>query len=402
MDMDRRTFITLFKDLVSRLYDRVTVETHPLTMFFPTPVNSTARPAEIVRTLVQEEIEHLRPDGDELPLSPEWRPYLILKQRYMEGRDLSSIAAFLCIGDRQFRRDHSRALQALSTGVWNKYFQDGTPVDDTGAARVVEDLDAFESHAENLDLNEVVLGVEPIIRRRLEMENVALELHLCATPVSIHTDRVLLRQIILSLLNSILHLHDQPSLAIRTVAGKNPLLQFIYHTDDQWEAALMEEQDALEFIRRLCQRLPARLIENNPAPGLGGSGEMQLCFPGISPGIVLVVDDQDAAQKMFQRYLSQTSLEVRGVTDPAQVIDNVRMLQPVLVILDVMMPHIDGWEILQTLKLEAGTKEIPVLICSAWGDAELARSLGAVAFLKKPVIQKEFLAALSRLGLPLE
>jgi CheY-like chemotaxis protein len=64
-----------------------------------------------------------------------------------------------------------------------------------------------------------------------------------------------------------------------------------------------------------------------------------------------------------------------------------------------MMPNIDGWEVLQTLQLDPETKHIPVIICSAWGEPELARSLGAVAFLKKPVIQKDLLDVLLRLGL---
>ena len=111
------------------------------------------------------------------------------------------------------------------------------------------------------------------------------------------------------------------------------------------------------------------------------------------------MDDQVAAQKMFQRYLSRTNLEVIGITDPTQGLAMARKIQPALLILDVMMPHIDGWEVLQTLQLDPETKHVPVIICSAWGEPELARSLGAVAFLKKPVIQKDLLDVLVRLGL---
>jgi CheY-like chemotaxis protein len=70
-----------------------------------------------------------------------------------------------------------------------------------------------------------------------------------------------------------------------------------------------------------------------------------------------------------------------------------------LLILDVMMPHTDGWEVLQTLQLDPHMKHVPVIICSAWGEPELARSLGAVAFLKKPIIQKDLLDLLVHLGL---
>ncbi len=114
---------------------------------------------------------------------------------------------------------------------------------------------------------------------------------------------------------------------------------------------------------------------------------------------VLIVDDQVTAQKMFQRYLSRTPLEVVGVTEPAQALSMAQNIQPTLLILDVMMPRIDGWEVLQTLQLDPRTKHIPIVVCSAWGEPELARSLGAVAFLKKPVVQKDLFDVLIRLGL---
>jgi CheY-like chemotaxis protein len=102
---------------------------------------------------------------------------------------------------------------------------------------------------------------------------------------------------------------------------------------------------------------------------------------------------------MFQRYMGRANLEVIGITDPTQGLATAQKIQPALIILDVMMPHIDGWEVLQTLKLDPETKHIPIIVCSAWGEPELARSLGAIAFLKKPVIQKDLLDALIHLGL---
>ena len=70
-----------------------------------------------------------------------------------------------------------------------------------------------------------------------------------------------------------------------------------------------------------------------------------------------------------------------------------------LLILDGMMPTMDGWEILQTLQTDPETQHIPVIVCSVWDEPELAFSLGAVDFLKKPITQKELLDALARLAL---
>ena len=398
--MERQTFTSLFKDLISRLYDRVAIETHPLAAFFPATEDATTRRAEVVQRLILDEIEQLRPKGEEvLAQSPEWRPYLILRKRYVEGQDPHEIAMFLCIGDRQFRRDHSRALQALSMCIWQRYFQPAAQPSGGDAADLFEDQGAFELHAEQLDLNEVIRGVINLIERRLQVENVQLELVLSPSPLPVFTDRILLRQILLSLLNYILHLRGQSRLTLRTEVSRTMSMSLLFDADEQWSSIQNDERDSLEFARRLSRRLPARVDEIYPSQDKSGPAEIRLVFVVSQPRTVLIVDDQAAAQKMFQRYLSRTNLEVIGITDPSQGLAMAQKIQPALLILDVMMPHIDGWEVLQTLQLDPETKHIPIIVCSAWGEPELARSLGAVVFLKKPVVQKDLLDALIRLGL---
>jgi hypothetical protein len=205
--MDRQPFTSLFKDLISRLYDRIAVETHPLSPYFPVAEDSSTRRAEVIQHIIQDEIERLQPEGKEIIIqSPEWRPYLILYQRYIEGQDPRAIATSLYVGDRQFRRDHSRALQALSLRVWQRYFQPVAQPSGGEATDLFEDQGTFELHAEQLDLNEVIRGVINLIGRRLQIENVQLELALSPSPLQVFTDRILLRQILLSLLNYVLHL----------------------------------------------------------------------------------------------------------------------------------------------------------------------------------------------------
>jgi CheY-like chemotaxis protein len=106
------------------------------------------------------------------------------------------------------------------------------------------------------------------------------------------------------------------------------------------------------------------------------------------------VDDQEPAIALFQRYLSRSNVLVVGLTQAGQALELAQHLQPVLIALDVMMPQVDGWEVLQALKLNKDTSNIPVLVCSAWQEPELAISLGAAGFLKKPITQKQFLDAL--------
>jgi CheY-like chemotaxis protein len=398
--MEQQTFTSLFKDLISRLYDRVAIETHPLAAYFPVPEDASTRRAEVVQKLILDEIEQLRPEGKEILVqSPEWRPYLILQKRYIDGQDPHDIASSLYIGDRQFRRDHSRALQALSLRVWQRFFLPEARLSGGESTDAFEDQATFELHSEQLDLNEVLRGVLSLVARRLEIENVQLTLVFSPSPLQVYTDRILLRQILLSLLNYVLHLRGQSGITLQTEGGRAMTIRIRFEADEQWASIQNDERDSLEFARRLSHWLPARVDETYPPQDVCGPAEVSLEIAVSQPQSVLIIDDQLAAQKMFQRYLGRANLEVIGVTDPTQGVAMAQKIRPALIILDVMMPLIDGWEVLQTLQLDPATKHIPVIVCSAWGEPELAHSLGAVAFLKKPVIQKDLLDAISRLGL---
>lgn len=386
MDMDQTTFTSLLKDLLSRLYDPAALETHPLALRFPLPANSHQTRGAFLQDILHQEIEALRPPENILqPQASEARAYLILRKRYIEGLDPHQVAAALFIGDRQFRRDHNRALQALSARLWQRYLE-------------IEDADVppetFEAHPQTLNLEEVLQGLKNLTALRLQAENVRLTLALPPLSPRVFADRVLLRQALLSLLNYALHLRAGPDLRLDWKA-QELLLGFDTHA--HWQSAQAEESDSLEFARRLCDQMNISLRLNLPAEGKSGRVEVRLRFAPLSSPLALVIDDHPAALKMFQRYLSLTNLQVIGLDDASLALETALRLKPALILLDVMMPRLDGWEVLQMLKLNEQTRSIPVLVCSAWGDAELAHSLGASAFLKKPITQKELLSMLNTL-----
>ena len=103
--------------------------------------------------------------------------------------------------------------------------------------------------------------------------------------------------------------------------------------------------------------------------------------------------------QLYDRYLSRSGIRLIGLRTAGDAVAAARRIQPQAVILDVVMPDMDGWEVLQLLKADAATRDIPVIMCSVWEEPELAMSLGAADFLKKPMTQKNLLAALTRLRL---
>ncbi len=83
-------------------------------------------------------------------------------------------------------------------------------------------------------------------------------------------------------------------------------------------------------------------------------------------------------------------------TSGADALALLRQLTPQAIVLDVMMPHQDGWEILQALRQEPACATIPVIVCSVLREHDLALSLGASDTLVKPVSQPALLDVLRR------
>jgi CheY-like chemotaxis protein len=109
---------------------------------------------------------------------------------------------------------------------------------------------------------------------------------------------------------------------------------------------------------------------------------------------VLVVDDNADVLQLLQRYSAGTRYRLIGTRDPEQVLSLTEKFSPQVIILDVMMPQVDGWRVLGRLRQHPRTSHIPIIVCTILAQEALALSLGASAFIRKPVTRQVFLAAL--------
>jgi signal transduction histidine kinase/CheY-like chemotaxis protein len=112
--------------------------------------------------------------------------------------------------------------------------------------------------------------------------------------------------------------------------------------------------------------------------------------------LILVVDDDPLALQLVQDYLSQDRYQIVGTTSPAQALELARKLNPSVIITDIMMPGISGWEVLRELKADKETAHIPVIILSIVEQKTVGFYLGAADYLVKPVTRETLQAALDR------
>jgi PAS domain S-box-containing protein len=117
----------------------------------------------------------------------------------------------------------------------------------------------------------------------------------------------------------------------------------------------------------------------------------------IDPGrpLVLVVDDNPQAAEILARHLDAGGFRTEVARTGPEALSMASRLKPVAITLDILLPEVDGWEVLTRLKADEATQNIPVVVVSVIDNPSLGRALGALDYFVKPVDGK---ALLSRLG----
>ncbi|HCS27857.1 MAG TPA: hypothetical protein DIW43_10405 [Spongiibacteraceae bacterium] len=106
---------------------------------------------------------------------------------------------------------------------------------------------------------------------------------------------------------------------------------------------------------------------------------------------VLVVDDNEAAQEISLRLLRQAGFEVMIASSGTEAIATATEKQPDVIILDVMMPEMDGWQVLESLRDAQSTRDIPVIIQSMVNEREMGDMMNVDAYMVKPVDKEQLL-----------
>jgi len=114
-------------------------------------------------------------------------------------------------------------------------------------------------------------------------------------------------------------------------------------------------------------------------------------------GIVLIVDDEEAVRNHLSQVLEKRGYRTLCAASGEEAIRLARTHRPDVVTLDVVMPDVDGWEILQHLKSADQTRDIPILVVSVSEERETGFALGAVGYLTKPVDPKRLFAEIENL-----
>ncbi|MFK5600655.1 response regulator [Methylobacterium sp. HMF5984] len=136
------------------------------------------------------------------------------------------------------------------------------------------------------------------------------------------------------------------------------------------------EGEGTSFTLRVPAVAPEQAVEAAPV-----APESQMMVGDL----VLVIDDEANQRELMTRFLERQRFAVRTAGDGRTGLDLAKSLRPRAILLDVMMPEMDGWSVLAALKADPETAGIPVVMVSFVADAALSASLGAVEAVPKPV-----------------
>jgi CheY-like chemotaxis protein len=121
---------------------------------------------------------------------------------------------------------------------------------------------------------------------------------------------------------------------------------------------------------------------------------------GTHQPLVLVVEDYQDAREMYAAYLSFSGYRVAEATNGLEAIEKTIELMPDIILMDLALPRMDGWEATRRLKLDERTRHIPIVALTGHalaGFAEGAKQAGCDAFVTKPCLPDALVAEIQRM-----
>jgi CheY-like chemotaxis protein len=209
-------------------------------------------------------------------------------------------------------------------------------------------------------------------------------------------DGNLSRQVLLGVLGYLIERADRATIRLTTQMEKSQV-RLSLKVDPPTSICSTSQEEAGERLAAFEEMAALSGVQISPIRIGESTIGFEMHLPINSRHTVLVVDDNEDVLELFQRYLSSNEYRVVTAKTSQDAVTLARRLQPHAITLDLMMPGQDGWDLMQVLLNQPETRHIPIIVCSVLKQKELALSMGATAFLQKPVTEQEMLSVLEAL-----
>jgi CheY-like chemotaxis protein len=380
------SFIEQVKEALEKLYDFAALQDSQLTRQFDAKPDPLTTGAHQLRSQLFDAIESLNPGQNVAAHSGTVRIYNLIYMHYVGRQTIQQAAWEIGVSLRQAYRDLRRGQELVSAVLWHALHAETAPQQvmpppqpDTSVSAELTRLEDNTTLTALHDLLDTALRPVQILADKYA---IPIRVEASADPVMLTTNPIMAQQVLTHLLSQVIqqvrpsdlriHLLDEPIfLRVRYKAGALTSVHvepIVCQMMEQihWELQYSASDDVQELALKSSQRR----------------------------ALLLVIDDNEGLIHLLQRYLTDYAYTVMSVPNTEQGIDLIPQLQPDVIVLDLMMPGMDGWEVLQRIRTKGETQAIPVVICSVINDPELAFVLGASQYVSKPVTREALLTAL--------
>lgn len=351
-----------------------------------------------LQNLIASEIDLLKPAAGVPADTPGWRYYHILTQRYLEQLSTDEIARNLAVSGRHVRRLHPQALDALASQLASRHglhppeHQDSSVAEGDEMGRTRE----FELVSERLGnapvrLDRLVAGTVSVVMPLAREHGITIETQIAHEVGGLTLAGTPLRHALLTVLSELLRSLRQAKLSL-TAAIRGEQIHITLSVVGA-ATATQSLTDAIEVAGALLSVAGGDIARSTDS----GWMTIVLRSPVTTRKSILIIDDNEDALRLFERFMVDSPFRMVGLSAPERAIEIALEVGPAAVLLDLMLPGMDGWELLAHLRELPELSSTPVWVCSILPQEELALALGAAGLLRKPVSRETLLQTLSHL-----
>jgi CheY-like chemotaxis protein len=376
------------REVLAHFYDYAYLMGHPLVARYRCVGEDATLAVQRVRKLLLGAIEQLRPTAEVPQDDAAWRPYAALYQRYILGKDTAELESELSLGRRQLQREQRRGLRAVAATLSHQEPPSATvPSDGARDDALLTEIDRTSSHRQVFDAGEHLERALVLARAIADTHHVSVSLEPPDQGMLVVGNPVVFRQALLSALSAMVRSETPSSITISLERSPKSVSAVLRATLDP-ERNRTQLDQLPDTLMALVASLNGTLLQDT----VGGCWQLGLRLPSSDwVPVVAVVEDNKDLVSLLSRYMASHGYRLVDAGPSNSACERIGTIVPDAIVLDVMMSDVDGWEVLQRIRSHPRLGGIPVAVCSVLDEPELARCLGASAYLRKPIRPVQFL-----------
>jgi CheY-like chemotaxis protein len=357
-----------------------------------------------VQTAVIHAIEDLRPPADTPPTAQTRRVFDLLRDRFVLKLTQEETAEYLHVSLSSVQRGQREAMHVLARAIWERgqmqkpsaekrYQEVQSPIGETRRPNWRSQMRQELASLQSVDPNRTT-DVAETLHSVLELESalapgrdVHLEVGYVQPGLVAVAHPSALRQTLITALGRLARHAAPGSITVfaRLREGNAKITL-------RGPIARGHELTKEELIRDIL--VPEGTTVE--ASIEGGHAFLWINVPSLGQITVLAVDDNPDMLQFYRRCTTGTRYRIVHAAGGEEALAKIKASSPDIIVLDVMLPDVDGWKLLMQLHEDPATRATPIIICSVVREDDLARALGAALYLPKPVEPRQFVEALDQ------